>query len=118
VNVPPTSPAVDWLEERGRYRNRVLETLARRGMEIPEEEIETEEVITPADFQTRYNAHRGAIYGTSSNGRMAAFLRPANRSGELRNLFFAGGSAHPGGGIPLVLLSGKIAAGLVQEALQ
>jgi phytoene desaturase len=118
VNVPPTSPAVDWLEERGRYRNRVLETLARRGMEIPEEEIETEEVITPADFQTRYNAHRGAIYGTSSNGRMAAFLRPANRSGELRNLFFAGGSAHPGGGIPLVLLSGKITAGLVQEALQ
>ena len=117
VNVPPLSPAFDWKQERGRYRKRILETLAKRGMELPEQEIDTEEVFTPADFQIRYNAHRGAIYGTSSNSRLAAFLRPANRSRELRNLFFVGGSAHPGGGIPLVLLSGKIAAGLVEEAL-
>ncbi|MGB6650307.1 MAG: phytoene desaturase family protein [Bacteroidota bacterium] len=117
VNVPPLSSAFDWQEEAGRYRTRILETLGRHGVEIPEEDIEAEEMITPARFQTRYNAHRGSIYGTSSNGRMAAFLRPANRSRGIRNLFFAGGSAHPGGGIPLVLLSGKITAGLVEEAL-
>jgi phytoene desaturase len=118
VNAPPLSPGFDWKEESGRYRTTVLGTLARHGVELPEEDIDTEEVITPADFQARYNAHRGAIYGTSSNSRLAAFFRPPNRSRKLRNLFFAGGSAHPGGGIPLVLLSGKITAGLVEEAMR
>ncbi|MFM7694399.1 MAG: hypothetical protein ACKO7U_08905 [Actinomycetota bacterium] len=54
----------------------------------------------------------GAIYGTASMGPRAAFLRPRNASPVAERLYLASGSAHPGGGLPLVLLSGKIAAQL------
>ncbi|MDZ7766225.1 MAG: hypothetical protein U5K00_17690 [Melioribacteraceae bacterium] len=57
----------------------------------------------------------GSIYGISSNNKMAAFLRQQNKSKEYEGLYFCGGSAHPGGGIPLVLLSGKLAAEKVAE---
>ena len=70
------------------------------------------ETITPADLADRYRAPGGAIYGTSSNGRRAAFLRPANR-GPWRGLYLVGGSSHPGGGLPLVAISGRIVADLV-----
>jgi phytoene dehydrogenase-like protein len=91
--------------------------LERRGLEGLSEAIEVERIITPAMFAARYNAFRGAIYGTSSNSRFAAFRRPPNRSRALHGLYFAGGSAHPGGGIPLVLLSGKMAGELAAEDL-
>jgi len=115
VNAPALSPRVNWDEERISYRKTVLRKLAQFGVEISESDIETEKIVTPSDFEKRYHAHRGAIYGTSSNSRMAAFLRPPNRAREMKNLFFVGGSSHPGGGIPLVLLSGKIVADLIQE---
>jgi phytoene dehydrogenase-like protein len=71
--------------------------------------------ITPADLEDRTGAVGGAIYGTASNGVAAAFLRPANRS-PVPGLFLVGGSAHPGGGLPLVTLSARIVADLVGPA--
>jgi phytoene desaturase len=115
VNAPPLDGRWNWRPEASAYRTRVLDVLQRHGVSIAAEDIETERIITPLDFEKRYNAYRGAIYGTSSNGRMAAFLRPPNRARELKNLFFAGGSAHPGGGIPLVLLSSQHVSQLVQD---
>jgi phytoene desaturase len=117
VNAPALHGAFDWEQRAKPYRDLVLARMRRQGIEIGEEEIEVERVITPKEFAGMYNAHRGSIYGTSSNGRMAAFVRPPNRSREVRNLYFAGGSAHPGGGIPLVLLSGKLASDLLREDL-
>ena len=73
------------------------------------------EVLTPADLARRTRAVGGSIYGTSSNGTRAAFLRPANRS-PVPGLFLVGGSSHPGGGLPLVTLSARIVAGLVGPA--
>jgi phytoene dehydrogenase-like protein len=70
---------------------------------------------TPADLERETGSPGGSIYGTSSNGARAAFLRPANAS-PVPGLFLVGGSAHPGGGIPLVLLSAQIAADLVGRA--
>ena len=72
------------------------------------------EVITPADLEQRYRSRGGAIYGTSSNGWRAAFLRPGNR-GPRRGLYLVGGSSHPGGGLPLVAISAEIVAGLVGD---
>lgn len=66
--------------------------------------------LTPHDFQHRYNGADGALYGASSNSAFSAFLRPRNKAAGLSNLYFAGGSTHPGGGIPLALLSGRITA--------
>jgi phytoene desaturase len=77
--------------------------------------IVAERSITPADFYELFASNRGSIYGLSSNSRLTAFRRPPNRSRLIRGLYFTGGSTHPGGGIPLVLLSGKISAELIAE---
>ncbi len=74
------------------------------------DKIECEKVLTPLDIETQTGSFGGSIYGISSNSRNAAFLRQPNRSKHYKGLYFTGGSTHPGGGIPLVLLSGKIAA--------
>ena len=72
--------------------------------------------MTPADIEQRYRSPGGAIYGTSSNGRRAAFVRPANR-GARPGLYLVGGSSHPGGGLPLVTTSAKIVAEMITEDL-
>jgi len=74
------------------------------------DKIETESIMTPRDIEEETGSYSGSIYGISSNSRNAAFLRQRNMSKQYKGLYFTGGSAHPGGGIPLVILSGKIAA--------
>ncbi|WP_020566841.1 1-hydroxycarotenoid 3,4-desaturase CrtD [Neolewinella persica] len=75
--------------------------------------IEEERIITPPEIERLTGSHQGALYGTSSNNTMAAFLRHPNFSHRIEGLYFLGGSVHPGGGVPLCLLSAKITAGLV-----
>ena len=70
---------------------------------------------TPPGIEQLTSSYKGALYGNASNNKMAAFLRHRNQSKEFKNLFFCGGSVHPGGGIPLCLLSAKIVADLVKE---
>jgi len=76
--------------------------------------IEFEEILDPRTIESKTSSAQGALYGNSSNNRYAAFLRHANFSNKIKNLYFCGGSVHPGGGIPLALLSGKIATDLVK----
>ena len=85
--------------------------LAERGWDLSGR-LRFTETITPTDIAERYRTHQGAIYGTSSNGPAAAFLRPGNR-GPVAGLYLVGGSSHPGGGLPLVAISGRIVADLV-----
>jgi diapolycopene oxygenase len=66
-------------------------------------------------IEEQTSSHLGALYGSSSNNPMAAFLRHPNFSSKIKNLYFCGGSVHPGGGIPLCLLSAKIATDLIPE---
>lgn len=72
------------------------------------------EIRTPADLERDYRAPGGSIYGTSSNGMRSAFFRAKNRS-SIENLYCVGGSAHPGGGLPLVALSAEIVAAAIEE---
>jgi phytoene desaturase len=119
VNAPYISEqtAAGWWDEyKQAYRNLILARLREFGIEL-EAEIEYEQIITPADLAARYGAWRGAIYGLSSNQRMAAFMRPPIRAREVKRLYFAGGSTHPGGGVPLVTLSGRLAARLIAADL-
>jgi phytoene dehydrogenase-like protein len=88
--------------------------LAARGLDV-RDRVLWREVRTPADLERSTGSPGGAIYGTSSNGTRAAFLRPANAS-PVPGLFLVGGSAHPGGGLPLVGLSAAIVAKLVGPA--
>ncbi len=71
--------------------------------------IEVEEVLDPRKVETRYSGKFGSIYGNASNNRFSAFYRHPNYSKEIKGLYFAGVSVHPGGGIPLALSSAKIA---------
>jgi phytoene desaturase len=118
VNAPVHDPAggVDWDAPglRERYADRVLEVLARRGEDV-RGRIRWREIRTPADLERDAAAPGGAIYGTASHGMLAALLRPANRS-PVPGLYLVGGSAHPGGGLPIVALSAKIVADLVGPA--
>ncbi|MGY1639992.1 phytoene desaturase family protein [Geodermatophilus sp. SYSU D00703] len=118
VNAPRHDPAggVDW-DAPGladRYATRVLEVMARRGLDV-RNRVRWCVARTPADLERDTRSGGGAIYGTSSNGARAAFLRPGNRS-PVPGLFLVGGSSHPGGGLPLVALSAEIVAGLVGPA--
>jgi len=118
VNAPRHDPrrGVDW-DEPGladRYAADLLAVLARRGLDV-RDRLRWCEVRTPADLARDTGSVGGSIYGSSSNGTRAAFLRPANAS-PVPGLFLVGGSAHPGGGLPLVTLSAEIVAGLVGPA--
>jgi len=110
------SGTVDWdapgLAEA--YADRVLAVMASRGHDV-RDRLLWREVRTPADLERDTRAPGGAIYGTSSNGARAAFLRPSNRS-PVPGLYLVGGSAHPGGGLPLVGLSAGIVSDLVGRA--
>lgn len=115
VNVPPVGQGCVWSEKARPYRQVVLERLKRFGLADLEQHIRFERMLTPVDFEAQYGAYRGALYGFASNSPWSAFRRPANRDPRIRGLYFAGGSTHPGGGIPLVLLSGKLTAEAVQK---
>jgi diapolycopene oxygenase len=67
-------------------------------------------VLTPQDINDRYSVLNGAIYGLASHGRINGAFKPSNRSADIKGLYFAGGSAHPGPGMPMVMMSGWIAA--------
>ncbi|MEJ2050559.1 MAG: phytoene desaturase family protein [Calditrichota bacterium] len=114
VNMPYLNDQQDWPEIVQETRNRIFEKLKTHGIDIAGK-IETERLITPPDFMRMYGSNLGSIYGIASNSRHAAFRRHPNRSRDIKGLYFAGGSVHPGGGIPLVLLSGRIAATLIAE---
>jgi phytoene desaturase len=113
VNAPPTG-RVNWQDYGETYSDLILEKLASYGVNI-RDRIRVKQIMTPTDLETRYRTFRGGIYGTSSNSINSAFLRPQNRSNKLRGLYLASGSAHPGGGLPLVMLSGKLAVEMLTE---
>jgi phytoene desaturase len=118
VNAPRHDPSggVDWAAPglADRYADRVLDVMARRGLDV-RDRVRWRIVRTPADLERETGSPGGSIYGTSSNGARAAFLRPANAA-PVPGLFLVGGSSHPGGGLPLVALSAEIVAGLVGPA--
>ncbi|WP_232835802.1 phytoene desaturase family protein [Actinocorallia populi] len=110
VNVPAHDPA-RWPVRPESYRDLVLERLAARGHDLAGR-LRFVELFTPADLRERYGGWTGAIYGSAYDGPMAPLRRPGNR-GPRRGLYLVGGSVHPGGGLPLVAMGGRIVASLV-----
>jgi phytoene desaturase len=115
INVPARDPAAPWMEaETQSYREVILRRLGRFGFEDLAEKIVAEQAFTPSDFAARDLAYHGALYGWASHSVRTSLFRPPLRAG--RNVFFVGGTTHPGGGIPLVLLSGKMVAEAVMAS--
>jgi phytoene desaturase len=109
----PTHGQFDWNDKEfaRNYANTIIDQIEARGISV-RDRLESLTVRTPADLEAAVLAPGGAIYGTSSNGARAAFMRAKNRS-PIKGLYLVGGSAHPGGGLPLVGISGD----LVTEAI-
>ena len=111
VHTPYLRPHHDWNAMLPAYRRVIFDKLARcAGMKDLEDRIVFERHLTPSDIHERYRVLNGAIYGLASHGRVNGAFKPGNRSRELRGLYLAGGAAHPGPGMPMVLMSGWIAA--------
>ena len=116
VHTPYLRPGHDWRRMLPEYRRVILEKLKRTaGMRDIESRIAFEEVLTPADIDRRYHVLNGAIYGLASHGHFLGAFKPGNRSPDLRGLYLAGGAAHPGPGMPMVLMSGWIAADALDQ---
>lgn len=114
VNVP-ADKGQDWEALRLKVRKACIEKVNRILKTDIESLIEEEDYLDPIRISQRTNSFAGALYGASSNDRMAAFFRHPNFS-KVKGLYFAGGSVHPGGGIPLCLLSAKITTDLISNA--
>lgn len=115
VNAPRHDPenGWDWSSGGREYAYKLIAQLDQLGLRVTER-LDLMEFRTPLDLQNSVGAPGGSIYGTSSNGSQSAFLRASNRS-PLSNLFCVGGSAHPGGGLPLVGISAEIVANAIGE---
>ncbi len=111
VHAPYLRPHHDWERLMPVYRRTILDKLARTaGLTHLEKRIQVERWLTPQDIHERYGVLDGAIYGLASHGTFLGAFKPSNRSPEVPGLYLAGGSAHPGPGMPMVLMSGWIAA--------
>ena len=119
VHTPYLRPGHDWSAMLPAYRRAILDKLRRTGgMEDIEERIVYERVLTPQDIHDRYRVLDGAIYGLASHGRVLGAFKPGNRSRQVAGLYLAGGSAHPGPGMPMALMSGWIAADALDADLK
>ena len=116
VHTPYLRPHHDWSKMFAPYRRRIIEKLeSTAGLKDLERHIVFERALTPQDINDRYHVLDGAIYGLASHGTFLGAFKPANRSPDIEGLYLAGGSAHPGPGMPMVMMSGWIAADCVDR---
>lgn len=111
----PANTGQDWQAVKQQIKKAVIEKLNRILQTDIQPLIEEEEVLDPVLIESRTSSYMGSLYGASSNQKMAAFFRHPNFSNAAKRLYFAGGSVHPGGGIPLCLKSAKIMSKLVAD---
>jgi phytoene desaturase len=109
----PANRGQDWEAYREKYKSAILQKLSRMLKTDIAALIEEETVLDPVLIEERTASYMGSLYGTSSNSRMAAFLRHPNFSKDWEGLYFVGGSVHPGGGIPLCMKSAQITSAII-----
>ena len=114
INVPNNS-GQDWDSMINKARENILKKLSRLLHHDIVKLIKYEAILDPRDIESKTQSFQGALYGAASNNKFSAFLRHPNFKNSIKNLYFCGGSVHPGGGIPLCLLSGKIVAELIKK---
>ena len=111
AHTPYLQPHHNWKEMLPGYRRVIFKKLAEcAGMDDLGERIVFESSLTPEDMNHRYQLLNGALYGLTSHGKVQGAFKPCNRSPDLKGLYLAGGSAHPGPGMPMAVMSGWIAA--------
>jgi len=119
VLVPTTHqhPNVDWSKERGRFRDLALRQIAKAGYGNLEKRIRFERVITPADWDQKYEIYRGATFNLAHGLDQVLHLRPNNRFEDLDRVYLVGGGTHPGSGLPVIFESARISTRLLLRDL-
>jgi len=114
VNVP-NHQGQNWMQIQQEVKKNVLRKLSLSLGENIESLIVQEAIWNPPEIESMTGSYAGALYGNSSNNKMAAFLRHPNFSKQMKGLYFCGGSVHPGGGIPLCLKGAAIVERCIKE---
>ncbi|KLT65226.1 1-hydroxycarotenoid 3,4-desaturase CrtD [Pedobacter sp. BMA] len=107
VNVPANN-SQDWDSLILSAKQNIISKINRILNKDISGDILCEEILDPRSIEIKTGSYQGSLYGNSSNNQFSAFLRHSNFSTKINGLYFCGGSVHPGGGIPLALLSAKI----------
>ncbi len=110
-------PNVDWAKETPAFRAKLLKQLEKVGVTDVEKRIRYEKVVTPADWESKYNVYRGATFNLAHNWTQMLHMRPRNRFDELENVYLVGGGTHPGSGLPVIYESARITTRLLLEDL-
>ncbi|MFZ0826039.1 MAG: phytoene desaturase family protein [Verrucomicrobiia bacterium] len=110
-------PNVDWLKERARYRDLLLRQIRKAGYDLDPGRIRYERLITPADWDARYEIYRGATFNLAHSLDQMLHLRPHNRFEDLDGVYLVGGGTHPGSGLPVIFESARISSKLLLEDL-
>jgi phytoene desaturase len=118
VPCPTLAGGIDWGRALPGFRKAVLDRLARIGVEGLEGRILAETAVTPEDFRARHNLTQGSAFGLAATLLQSGPFRPTIRSPRYRGLYHVGASVHPGGGVPIVTLSGRLAAEAVEADLR
>lgn len=109
--------SVDWRAETKRFRELVLKQAAKIGFGDLEKRIRYERIITPQDWETRYEIYRGATFNLAHNLGQLLHLRPKNRFDEMDGMYLVGGGTHPGSGLPVIFESARITSRLLMDDL-
>ena len=111
VHTPYLREGHDWKKMLPEYREVILDKLERTaGLDGLRDSIRYESSLTPEGIHNRYRVLNGAIYGLASHGKFLGAFKPANRRKDVQGLYLTGGASHPGPGMPMVMMSGWIAA--------
>jgi phytoene desaturase len=117
IPVPNQASGIDWRTQAGPFRDRVMLFLNDRYLPGLLDNVATERIFTPLDFETTLNSYQGSGFSFEPVLAQSAWFRPHNESEDVRNLFFVGAGTHPGAGVPGVLCSAKIAENLICQRL-
>lgn len=115
--VPNQQSRIDWTKEAKPFRDAIMQFLQTRYLPGLRDNIVTERLLTPLDFETMLDSYRGSAFSFEPIFTQSAWFRPHNESEDIQNLFFVGAGTHPGAGVPGVLSSAKIAEQLVCQRL-
>ncbi|MBM3823465.1 MAG: phytoene desaturase [Verrucomicrobia bacterium] len=108
-------PNIDWTKERSRFRRLLFDKIAQAGYGDIEKSVRYERVITPADWDSRYEIYRGATFNLAHSLDQMLHLRPHNRFEDLDGMYLVGGGTHPGSGLPVIFESARISSRLLLE---
>lgn len=110
-------PNVDWAKEKARFRDRMFRQIKKAGYDLDPVRIRYERMLTPADWDTRYEIYRGATFNLAHTLDQMLHLRPHNRFEDLDGMYLVGGGTHPGSGLPVIFESARISTRLLLEDL-